>query len=83
MMINCVRSEKEELSSDTSFKVYTLLKTMSQPPPNTTHCLSARLLAYIGPPSAILLTFFASPTTGFIYPIAFLPTTYAYRKWAN
>jgi hypothetical protein len=56
---------------------------MSQPPPNTTLSLSARLLTYIGPPSAILFTFLASPMTGLISPLAFLPTTYAYRKWAN
>ncbi|PMD28637.1 hypothetical protein NA56DRAFT_560095 [Hyaloscypha hepaticicola] len=56
---------------------------MSQPPPNTTLSLSARLLTYIGPPSVILLTFLASPTTGLISPLAFLPTTYAYRKWVK
>ena len=48
------------------------------PPPPTQHqptslSLSARLLCYLGPPSAILLTSLVSPKTGLLSPLAFLP----------
>ncbi|PMD42996.1 hypothetical protein L207DRAFT_509573 [Hyaloscypha variabilis F] len=56
---------------------------MSQPPPNTTLSLSARLATYLGPPSLILLTSLASPKTGLLTPLAFLPTTYAYRRYTH
>ncbi|KAH8771571.1 hypothetical protein F5882DRAFT_520974 [Hyaloscypha sp. PMI_1271] len=52
---------------------------MSQPPPNTSLSLSARLALYLGPPSVILLTSLASPKTGLLSPLAFLPTISAYH----
>ena len=52
---------------------------MSQPPQNTTLSFSARLATYLGPPSIILLTSLASPKTGLLTPLAFIPTAYAYR----
>jgi RsiW-degrading membrane proteinase PrsW (M82 family) len=54
---------------------------MSHPAQNTTLSLSARLLWYLGPPSAILLTSTASPRTALLSPLAFLPTAWFYRKW--
>jgi hypothetical protein len=56
---------------------------MSQPPPNTSLSLSARLALYLGPPSVILLTSLASPKTGLLSPLAFLPTVSAYRAWSS
>ena len=56
---------------------------MAQPSPNTTLSLSARLATYLGPPSVILLTSLASPKTGLLTPLAFLPTAYAYRRYAH
>ncbi|MCJ1478902.1 hypothetical protein MMC13_007586 [Lambiella insularis] len=54
---------------------------MSQPAPNTSLSQSARLLCYLGPPSAILLTSLASPRTALLSPLAFLPTAYLFRQW--
>lgn len=54
---------------------------MSQPAPNTSLSLSARLLCYTGPPSVILFTSLASPKTGLFTPLTFLPTAWFYRKW--
>lgn len=54
---------------------------MSQPAPNTTLTVSARLLCYLGPPSAILLTAVASPKTALLSPGAFLPTLWFYQRW--
>ncbi|PGH11156.1 hypothetical protein AJ80_07258 [Polytolypa hystricis UAMH7299] len=48
---------------------------------NTSLSLSARLLCYLGPPSAILLTYTASPRTALLSPIALLPTAILYKKW--
>ncbi|MCJ1375958.1 hypothetical protein MMC20_007196 [Loxospora ochrophaea] len=54
---------------------------MLQPAQNTSLSLSARLISYLGPPSAILLTFVASPQTGLLSPLAFLPTAWFFNKW--
>lgn len=54
---------------------------MSHATQNTTLSLSARLLCYLGPPSAILLTFIASPRAALLSPIAFLPTALLFRNW--
>lgn len=54
---------------------------MAHPNQNTSISLSARLLCYIGPPSAILLTAIASPRTALLSPFAFLPTAWLFRKW--
>jgi hypothetical protein len=54
---------------------------MSHPSQNTSLSLSARLLCYLGPPSAILLTSLASPQTALLSPLAFLPTALLFRKW--
>ncbi|KAH8666036.1 hypothetical protein BGZ60DRAFT_378472 [Tricladium varicosporioides] len=54
---------------------------MVVPPPNTSLSLPARLLCYMGPPSAILLTAYASPKTALLAPITFLPTAWFYQKW--
>ena len=54
---------------------------MSHPTPNTSLSLSARLFCYLGPPSAILLTYIASPKTAFLSPLAFLPTAWLFTKW--
>lgn len=54
---------------------------MSFPTQNTSLSLSARLLCYLGPPSAILLMTIASPQTGLLSPLAFLPTAWFYKKW--
>ncbi|KAE9374133.1 hypothetical protein N431DRAFT_437644 [Stipitochalara longipes BDJ] len=56
---------------------------MAQPQPNTSLSLSARLTTYLGPPSVILLTSLASPKTGLLTPLAFLPTAYAYRTYTQ
>lgn len=56
---------------------------MSQPAPNTSLSLSTRLLCYTGPPSVILFTTLASPRTGLLCPLAFIPTAGLYRKWQN
>jgi RsiW-degrading membrane proteinase PrsW (M82 family) len=56
---------------------------MSQPPPNTSLSLSARLTLYLGPPSIILLTSLASPKTGLLSPLAFLPTVSGYHAWST
>ncbi|MCJ1396340.1 hypothetical protein MMC18_009229 [Xylographa bjoerkii] len=54
---------------------------MSLPAQNTSLSLSARLLCYLGPPSVVLLTAFASPKTALLSPLAFLPTAWFFRKW--
>jgi PrsW family intramembrane metalloprotease len=54
---------------------------MSHPAQNTSLSLSARLLCYLGPPSVILLTSIASPRTGLLSPLAFLPTVWFFQKW--
>ena len=54
---------------------------MSHPTQNTSLSLSARLLCYLGPPSAILLTAIASPRTALLAPFAFLPTAWFFRTW--
>jgi hypothetical protein len=54
---------------------------MSQLPSNTSLSLSARLLCYLGPPSTTLLVSVASPRTGLLSPLAFLPTAFFYKKW--
>lgn len=54
---------------------------MSHPTQNTSLSLSARLLCYIGPPSAIILTAFASPRTALLSPLALLPTAWFFRTW--
>lgn len=54
---------------------------MSRPAQNTSLSLSARLLCYLGPPSAILLTSIVSPRTALLTPLAFLPTAWFYREW--
>lgn len=54
---------------------------MSHAAQNTSLSLSARLLCYLGPPSIILLTSFASPRTALVSPVAFLPTAWFFRRW--
>ena len=55
---------------------------MSQPlQTNTSLSRSARLLCYLGPPSAILLTYKLSPSAGLLSPFAFLPTALLFRQW--
>jgi RsiW-degrading membrane proteinase PrsW (M82 family) len=54
---------------------------MSHPAPNTSLSLSARLLCYLGPPSAILLTSTVSSRTALLSPLAFLPTAWFAKKW--
>lgn len=54
---------------------------MSQPAPNTSLSLWTRLLCYTGPPSVILFTSLASPRTGLLSPLTFLPTAWFYQKW--
>ena len=54
---------------------------MSHPTPNTSLSLSARLFCYLGPPSAILLTYIASPKTALLSPLAFLPTAWLFTNW--
>ena len=54
---------------------------MSHPTQNTSLSLFARLFCYLGSPSAILLTTIASPRTGLLSPLAFLPTAWFYKKW--
>ena len=54
---------------------------MSDLATNTSLSRSARLLCYLGPPSTILLTAFASPKTALLSPLAFLHTGLFYRKW--
>ncbi len=54
---------------------------MSQPAPNTSLSLAARLLCYIGPPSAILLTAVVSPQTALLSPLACAPPGWFYSKW--
>ena len=54
---------------------------MSHAAQNTSLSLSARLLCYLGPPSTILLTSFASPRTALLSPVAFLPTFWFFRTW--
>lgn len=54
---------------------------MSHPAQNTSLSLSARLLCYLGPSSAILLTSIASPRTVLVSPLALLPTAWFYKKW--
>jgi hypothetical protein len=56
---------------------------MSQPPQNTSLSLSTRLTLYLGPPSVILLASLASPKTGLLSPLAFLPTVSAYLAWST
>jgi hypothetical protein len=53
---------------------------MSHPAQNTSLSLSARLLCYLGPPSAIL-TSLASPRTALLSPLTFLPTAWFYKIW--
>ena len=54
---------------------------MSHPDQTTSLSLPARLLCYLGPPSAILLTALASPRTALLAPLAFLPTAFLFRTW--
>ena len=54
---------------------------MASSNPQTTLSLPARLLCYIGPPSTILLTSLASPRTGLLSPIAFVPTALGFEAW--
>ena len=54
---------------------------MSHAAQNASLSLSARLLCYLGPPSAILLTSIASPRTAVLLPFAFIPTAYFFRIW--
>lgn len=54
---------------------------MSHPAQNTSVSLSARLLCYLGPPSAILLASIAAPRTALLSPIAFLPTAWLFKQW--
>ncbi|CAF9936810.1 hypothetical protein IMSHALPRED_010909 [Imshaugia aleurites] len=54
---------------------------MSHPAPNTSLSLSARLLCYFGPPSAIILTSIASPRTALLSPLAILPTAWLFHRW--
>jgi RsiW-degrading membrane proteinase PrsW (M82 family) len=54
---------------------------MSQPHPNTSLSLPARLLCYLGAPAVILLTSITSPRTALISPLAFLPTAWLFWKW--
>ncbi|KAK3706292.1 hypothetical protein LTR37_012807 [Vermiconidia calcicola] len=48
---------------------------------NTSLSLSARLLCYLGPPSTIALTAFASPKVALLSPLAFIHTGHLYKKW--
>lgn len=54
---------------------------MSHPAPNTSLSFSARLFCYLGPPSAILLTYIASPRTALHSPLALLPTAWLFKSW--
>jgi hypothetical protein len=54
---------------------------MSQATSNTSLSLSARLLCYLGPPLAILLTSIASPQTALLSPLAFIPSAICFRFW--
>ena len=54
---------------------------MSHSTPSTSLSLPARLFCYLGPPSAILLTYIASPKTALLSPLAFLPTAWLFTKW--
>lgn len=54
---------------------------MAQPGQNTTLSTSARLFCYLGPPSAILVTFYLSPKAALLSPVAFIPTVWGYKKW--
>ena len=54
---------------------------MSHPAQTTSLSLPARLLCYLAPPSAILLTSLASPRTALLSPLAFLPTACLFRTW--
>ena len=54
---------------------------MSPPAQTTPLSLPARLLSYFGPPSAILLTFLASPSIALLSPLAFLPTACLFITW--
>ena len=47
----------------------------------TSLSLPARLLCYLGPPSAILTTTLASPATALLSPLAFLPSAWFFRRW--
>ncbi|KAJ3112025.1 hypothetical protein HK100_002473 [Physocladia obscura] len=48
---------------------------------NSTLSIPARVTVFLGPPSVVILTALASPKTGLIAPLAFLPTAYAYKTW--
>lgn len=54
---------------------------MSQSSPNTSLSLSTRLLCYLGPPSAILLTYSASSQAALITSLAFIPSGICYHYW--
>ena len=56
---------------------------MSHPAPNTSLSTSARLLCYLGPPSAILLTSLSSPQTAIFSFLTFLPTACFFQKWRS
>lgn len=57
------------------------LVNMAQPSQNTSLSLSTRLLCYLGPPSTVLLTSLASPRTGLLSPLAFIPPAVAVKIW--
>ncbi|KAI4174841.1 MAG: hypothetical protein LQ346_008172 [Caloplaca aetnensis] len=54
---------------------------MSPQEQNASLSLPARLVCYLGPPAVALLTCIISPLTALFSPLAFLSTTYLYRKW--
>ena len=56
---------------------------MFQQSPSTSISLPARLLCYLGPPSTILLTTLASPRTGLLSPLAFLPSALFFKNWRD
>jgi len=56
---------------------------MSQLASNTSLSRSTRLLCYLGPPSAVLVTYYVSPKAGILSPIIFLPTALILTKWRD
>ena len=56
---------------------------MSHLSANTSLSLSARLALYLGPPATILLISIASPVTGLLTPLAFLPAAGLYKAYAT
>ncbi|KAL8761032.1 MAG: hypothetical protein Q9184_002821 [Pyrenodesmia sp. 2 TL-2023] len=54
---------------------------MSPQEKNASLSLPARLVCYLGPPAVVLLICIISPFTALFSPLAFLSTTFFYRKW--